>query len=538
MRYIPHIGDTIHTEDNDGHCTDTVVVDVSHDTPIPYVVLQSGGETFTRTVHELQDHLPSMQDTQVIALTGEDRVGKSRIAEALVDEYARLDIEAEIVSFADPLRTIARNINIEVDLDPNGEPLGYEDALQRIELDVTNELRDTSVSGYEFDRQINDRMKQHLGYRDALGSIAGAIKQFQPTFFVDQALNKIHHLANAGINRIIIDDLRYSVEYEYLNAMLPNFTVHFLLSQELAVTEDTSDAAMRRDWAKGTGGMVFTTRGLSPANIKLDAQDILDYHEEDQGEDKPEVKVGTGAFFAPPGEPGPGEEGFNLDNWESVGIVEPDGYQLGGDSDDVSSIDLDDIRELIDETIEGMRADQATWLSTPAMETHSTWWLKPQDADKDQPSRDLTEAVEDLTLAVRELTEVTAQASEPATYHADITVSDTPTSVQEIMEQVDREVARFNRSTHHSEDSHGAARRKEAYEQIMDRIVRVTDMGGTATSMTYANAITNFLDEDNPVDAEALREIHDHITFLTQTGGVTDTPSVYQKVLQEVLLGE
>lgn len=266
MKQVFHTGDYV-IAGKQGSEYRRRVVATTPTTPMPfYVVEDDDGNQSTVGAHEWQDVLESSVGRRVIALTGDNRVGKSRTAANLADQLGSSGQCVRVMSLADPLRDIVYDANILVPCPSTGDGISWQ-GMEREARDVVNEALD----GRPVDRRTrarlqNDWIKEtYPESRDMLIGVGEAIRSFNPSYFVDIMLNDLDEAFSSDVDTVIIDDLRFAIEYETLRQMMDSFAVYHLQAPEGAGF--TALGAQRGYWAEESGGLSIEVESLSGEGI-------------------------------------------------------------------------------------------------------------------------------------------------------------------------------------------------------------------------------------------------------------------------------
>lgn len=257
MRVKYHAGDTLDLSSGERDWADVVSV---HDADIPFYTLDRIADDeapFMVSAHELNLSLASSLGKTVIALAGENRVGKTSTAIRLARELRQHvgDDGVKIVSFADPLRHVMREANVMVGQD-SWMVVGYRDAQDEAVYAIEEELGTSwgsdSIDDRDLLRAETEYIKKYYpGQRDAMINLSAAIRSINPTIWIDHTVDRIDELFRQGVQYVIIDDLRTELQFQTLRHMVDDLTVYALTRTGFA--NERADQ-MRTEWAKDTEG--------------------------------------------------------------------------------------------------------------------------------------------------------------------------------------------------------------------------------------------------------------------------------------------
>ena len=270
MRTVKHIGDSAIYGNESGGVEMCTIEAVSKGADIPhYIARDKDGRRILIEQWRAETPLHSSVGNKVVALTGEDRVGKSRTAHAIVKNSS---VKATILSFATPLRDLAYNLNMPIPPSTFWQA-AYTSAREAV-LESGMRAED-QLDDFEFDRRVNDKLKEaHPNSREALKHLSSAISEHDKLFFVNLMLDEIDEKFSEGYELIVIDDLRYAKECHTLNRMLNDFTVY-----QIALEEESDDPAraQRESWVSLTNGWTIAPVALDKWSILCSAEIILDH---------------------------------------------------------------------------------------------------------------------------------------------------------------------------------------------------------------------------------------------------------------------
>lgn len=274
MIYHAHY-DELEVIEHEGEAFVGTVVGIERNAPIPFYTLKNRFSDKTQIVSEaeVQAKLESSRGKRVIALTGRDRVGKTRTALEFAKRYGD---KVRVLSFATPLREIARRAGVSVD---HNEDWGDAYGVGRSEVDLDLAETGEEIGALERERRINDYIKQHYPHaRQTLINLSEAIKALDPTFFVRLMVNSVDEAFGEGVEVVVIDDMRFEVEFEYLKNMLDELAVYQLFATD-DLEDQASDSWVEESWGEESWVGFVPMRGTQDSAIENGADWIVEHEQ-------------------------------------------------------------------------------------------------------------------------------------------------------------------------------------------------------------------------------------------------------------------